>query len=161
MNIFTDLSLSGLDRMKVSFIRSGIADGLSGLSILRSLQASPLGGMRKTTFFKIVRTIKKVELQRPYIKSVRKDRNFDPNRLVESPYNHKKAFNYIVHGKIRDAETGEEKHTWVTVSSSVQFKPEEALAIGEYLIRKGDSWGTDNSLDVDLENIYLGTEYEG
>ncbi|NHZ86097.1 MAG: hypothetical protein GWP19_09470 [Planctomycetia bacterium] len=161
MNIFTDLEMSSMDRVKVSFIRSGISQGLSGASILRSLRQSPLGGMRRTDFFKIIRTIKRVNLQRPYVRSLKHNVMFDPERLEPSPYNHEKSFNFIVHGKITDSKTGEEKHVWVTVSSDAQFTGGEAMAIGKFLIEKGDSWGPGNALDVDLENIYLGNNYEG
>lgn len=161
MNIFTDLQLSALDRMKVSFIRSGISEGLSGNRIMQAMRRSPLGGMRNTTFRKIVRTVKRVYSQRPYIKNVGLDKRFNPDRLEPSPYNHKKSFNYIVHGVITDSETLEEKEAWVTVSSDAQFTKREALAIGMFLIRKGDSWGPKNGLEVDLENIYLGENYEG
>ena len=161
MNIFSDLEMSHMDRMKVSFIRSGISKGLSGNSILNSLKQSPLGGMRRTKFLKILRTVKKVHLQREYVKSVNRNKQFDPERLVQSPYNHTKSYNYIVHGKITDSETGEVKHMWVTVSTDEHFTAAEAMAIGKFLIKKGDSWGPGNALDVDLENVYLGTNYEG
>lgn len=161
MNIFTDLEMSKMDRVKVAFIRSGVSKGLSGSSILNSLRHSALGGMRRTNFYKVIRTIKHVEMQKPYVKSLTYGSRFDPDRLLPSPYNHDKAYNYIVHGKITDSETGEVKHMWATVSTGERFTVGEALAIGKFLIKKGDSWGPGNVLDVDLENIYLGNEYEG
>ncbi|HDY75876.1 MAG TPA: hypothetical protein ENH49_05060 [Candidatus Marinimicrobia bacterium] len=99
-------------------------------------------------------------MQRKYVQSLNLDKGFDPDRLVMSPYNHEKSYNYIVHGKITDSETGEVKHMWVTVSTDERFTVAEALAIGKFLIKKGDSLGKGNKLEVDLENIYLGNNYE-
>lgn len=106
------------------FIQRGVREGLSASEMSRMFRAQGLV-VRRTNLLAAIRSEKGVELSRDYIRSVRKDRRFDPARIATSASKIRREFSFSVEVRGFNAETGVKEARHVQISFEGVLTPGE------------------------------------
>ncbi len=159
MDLIDELGIKALDNLKVSFIRSGIAKGLSANKILNRLKLSPLGGMQRSNFLKVVRHIKRIKQTRPYVDSVNLGKKIDFSRLAPSEYGHEKKYNFVVKLKGISKMTGENAEEWMTISTDREITKADAIFEAGVFFGSGKYGLQEDSISAMVDEVFLGTNY--
>ncbi len=159
MSLWSDFKLSPLDAGKVSFIRALVGRGYSANRGLALLKKSPLGGMRRQKFLRIFKAILNSRLSEQYVQGLGRFEQIDEIMLKKSPFNHERAYNYIIHAKSRLSSTGEVVESYITISTDEKLDKNQALLrAGMYLGREKYDLEID-ATSAEVENCLLGNNY--
>lgn len=118
-------------RLALPYVTSMVEEGLNSVEIQQELSrlgesvAPGFRGMRRTDLLSLIRGIKDIDLTRPYLSSVRNDLRPDPSRLAAPLTRTLRDFSFSVRLTGSDAETGEIREHFVTISTS------ELMSAGE------------------------------
>jgi len=114
--------------LALPFVRSMVEAGMTGDAIQAALP-DLMGGMRRSDMFTLIRRIKDIADTGPMLGSVRNDRRPDPSRLPEPITRTLRTYSFQVRLSGRDAETGERRDEFVTISSNTLLTAGEIKAL--------------------------------
>ncbi len=159
MNLWQKFDLNPVDAGKVGYIRALVARGYSANGGLTELKKSPLGGMRRQKFQRIFKAIKLGVLSDKYVQGLGKFDDINEMLLEESPYDHEKAYNYVIKATSRVSDTDMLVEQYVTVSTDAKLNKNTALLRAGMFLGREKYELVINETYAEVESVYLGTNY--